>query len=94
MYICFSDINECMEGINYCADLCINGVGSYTCACNNTGYILNEDGYKCDGKCLTRFIFVCMHASNNTLCISYTRWLDYKVAWILSWWCAPLVFPI
>ena len=48
MYI-ISDINECAEGIDNCAQLCIDTDGSYTCSCS-LGYNLVEDGRECDGK--------------------------------------------
>ena len=44
-----SDINECAEGTDDCAQNCHNNVGSYTCSCN-TGYRLNADGFGCDGN--------------------------------------------
>ncbi len=44
-----SDINECAEGIDACAQNCHNNIGSYTCSCN-TGYRLASDGFACDGK--------------------------------------------
>ena len=43
------DINECVEGTDQCAQNCHNNIGSYTCSCN-TGYELNNDGFRCDGK--------------------------------------------
>ena len=43
------DVNEChTEERNNCDQICINTIGSYNCSCG-TGYLLNEDGYQCDG---------------------------------------------
>ena len=39
-YIQLSDKDEC-AGSNNCQQKCVDGVGTYTCACN-TGYKLNE----------------------------------------------------
>ena len=41
------DIDECSEGSDSCAQLCINTVGSYTCSCT-AGYILV--GQSCVGE--------------------------------------------
>ena len=43
------DINECMEGINLCEDICINTYGSYRCACSRKSFTLTEDGFHCQG---------------------------------------------
>lgn len=45
----YTDINECAEGTDRCAQNCHNNVGSYTCSCN-VGFRLNTNGYGCDGK--------------------------------------------
>ena len=44
-----SDINECDYGNGGCEHICTNTIGSYYCTCN-TGYSLNSDKHKCDGK--------------------------------------------
>ena len=46
---CITDIDECAEGTDRCAQNCHNNVGSYTCSCN-VGFRLNSNGYGCDGK--------------------------------------------
>ncbi len=43
------DVDECALGTDQCAQDCTNTVGSYTCNCR-TGYRLNPDGRRCDGK--------------------------------------------
>ena len=45
----FSDIFECCNGNGGCEHTCTNTAGSYYCTCN-TGYSLNSDKHKCDGK--------------------------------------------
>ena len=45
-----SDIIECEEQTDRCAQNCINSPGSYTCSCNS-GYRLQSDGFSCNGKC-------------------------------------------
>lgn len=44
-----TDIDECMTGVEQCDHNCENTVGSYTCFCDS-GFTLNVDGYRCDGK--------------------------------------------
>ena len=49
--LCFSDTDECMEGIHDCPITfsdCINTEGSYNCSCR-TGWS-GDDGYNCSGK--------------------------------------------
>ena len=43
------DIDECAMDIDGCAQGCNNTVGSFNCTCSE-GYVLNEDGFFCDGK--------------------------------------------
>ena len=50
------DINECREGLDECAENCINTVGSYTCSCNS-GYRLDSNGLNCNGKTVEKYIF-------------------------------------
>ena len=50
-----TDIDECNEGIDNCAQNCTNTIGSYACSCYS-GYVLNSDGLTCSGKTIT-----CMH---------------------------------
>lgn len=45
----FLDINECMEGENNCTGTCVNAYGSYTCLCNDKGFVTSEDGTTCEG---------------------------------------------
>ena len=44
-----TDINECAStgGLGPCAQICVNTVGSFTCACQ-PGY--SQNGYGCTGK--------------------------------------------
>lgn len=44
-----TDIDECMAGVEQCDHNCENTIGSYTCFCDS-GFTLNADGYRCDGK--------------------------------------------
>ena len=44
-----SDIDECMEEIHDCEQICNNVNGSYTCSCN-PGYIIDVDLRSCNGK--------------------------------------------
>ena len=48
------DEDECTVGDDFCDQTCTNTVGSYTCGCNH-GYVLNSNGYSCDGMLLTYF---------------------------------------
>ena len=49
------DIDECTDGIHFCAHNCFNTIGSYSCICE-IGYLLNEDGRQCDGIFFHRFL--------------------------------------
>ena len=52
MYIsAASDINECAEGTDGCAQTCNDTATSYTCSCNS-GYRLATDGHACYGESL------------------------------------------
>ena len=44
-----SDINECAEGIDDCAQVCTDVDLGYTCSCQS-GYHLASDERGCDGK--------------------------------------------
>ena len=44
----FSDIDECRDGRDNCAQNCSNTLGSFTCSCGD-GYRLGLDGYSCSG---------------------------------------------
>ena len=46
----YPDIDECNEGTHVCTPhTCVNTIGSYTCGCNS-GYLLDTDGFTCNGK--------------------------------------------
>lgn len=44
-----TDIDECIELLSNCSQLCIDTPGSYVCDCN-LGYTLDSDGVSCTGK--------------------------------------------
>ena len=44
-----SDVNECAEDTDDCAQVCIDIDLGYTCSCQS-GYRLASDGRGCDGK--------------------------------------------
>lgn len=44
-----SDVNECVEDTDDCAQVCIDIDLGYTCSCQS-GYRLASDGRGCDGK--------------------------------------------
>ena len=46
-----ADIDECVDGVNKCDQICHNNNGSYSCLCDD-GFALNDDGLHCDGKIL------------------------------------------
>ena len=43
------DIDECLVDGGGCDQDCNNTFGSFVCSCSE-GYMLNEDGYSCDGE--------------------------------------------
>ena len=47
------EIDECLLGIDACAQNCSNTVGGYTCSCE-AGYTLDSNGFDCSGWC---FVF-------------------------------------
>ena len=46
-----SEIDECAEETDGCAQTCVDTATSYTCSCNS-GYRLATDGHACDGELL------------------------------------------
>ena len=42
------EIHECNEGLDNCAQICTNTIGSFTCGCTG-GYTLDDDGFTCNG---------------------------------------------
>ena len=44
-----TDFHECEIDNGGCDQICINAVGDFHCNCSE-GYVLNEDGYTCDGE--------------------------------------------
>ena len=49
LLLMISDVNECAEGIDDCAQLCTDTVGSYTCSCSS-GHYLTDDSRGCEGN--------------------------------------------
>ena len=48
-----TDIDECDEDTDGCAQTCTNTNGSYVCSCDlESGYRLALDNYGCSGECL------------------------------------------
>ena len=47
---CVLDINECVETVHGCSDLCVNELGDFNCACTY-GYYLTADKKTCAGQC-------------------------------------------
>ena len=43
------DIDECAMDTDRCDQNCINTPGRFICNCSE-GYLINEDGYTCDGE--------------------------------------------
>ena len=48
--ILYADINECINSVHGCEDICINTDGSYMCDCRD-GYALNDDRRTCSINC-------------------------------------------
>ena len=46
------EIDECLLGIDACAQLCTNTIGGYACTCN-AGYTISSNRLGCDGKWCT-----------------------------------------
>jgi hypothetical protein len=42
-----NDVNECLEGLDNCDQVCVNTRGSYTCSCNN-GFTLDANQRTCN----------------------------------------------
>lgn len=45
----YADVDECATGQHKCEQHCVNTDGSYECECDYPGYLLNDDGFRCDG---------------------------------------------
>ena len=43
------DVDECLERLDECDQVCANIFGSYKCSCRH-GWTLNSDELRCDGK--------------------------------------------
>ena len=54
------DIDECTANTDRCADICVNTPGSYSCFCR-PGYVLNSDGYNCNGENHTAYIIITLN---------------------------------
>ena len=51
LFVCISDVNECTEDSDNCAQNCKNTIGSYQCYCSD-GYALDSDDlHTCNGMC-------------------------------------------
>ena len=56
-----TDINECLENINGCDEICMNTQGSYNCMCSD-GFTLQSDNHTCHGmftKCVLNNLYLC-----------------------------------
>ena len=71
-----TDIDECAQDIDGCAQICTNTVGNYTCSCNS-GYYLASDGHVCNGEFL-------LLAERFTACISSYYYVKLCIAKILA----------
>ena len=67
------DLDECATGVAKCDQICINTVGSHFCHCEQ-GYVLNMDGYHCDG------IF------DTLIKINYLILFPYSFCYVRDWW--------
>ncbi|XP_019645294.1 PREDICTED: multiple epidermal growth factor-like domains protein 6 [Branchiostoma belcheri] len=47
-HVAISDVDECAEGSDNCAQVCTNTEGSFTCSCWE-GYTLHDNGWFCHG---------------------------------------------
>ena len=63
-----SDIDECVEGTDGCAQTCADTDGSYTCSCNS-GYELTSNSHDCDGTTTTLYSWPCIHVNCYFSCI-------------------------
>ena len=61
MYV---DIDECVLSTDGCGQSCVNTPGSFMCNCSE-GYVLNEDGYTCDGENKMTYV------NNNILAVIF-----------------------
>ena len=74
MYACVhtTDINECIENTNGCAQTCTNTAGSFRCVCD-LGYELNSDERTCQGKSAAVKIILWYYLTCNTFARSYLQ---------------------
>ena len=45
-----ADIDECLENISGCSQICVNHNGSYECKCDTAEYVLASDGHNCSSE--------------------------------------------
>jgi len=57
------DIDECVDGISGCSQVCSNTDGSFECSCME-GYSLGSDEKSCEGACICIYTH---HSHTNTM---------------------------
>ena len=74
-----SDIDECTDGTNNCAQVCINTEGGFTCGCN-IGYLLDTDGITCNGmeKSFVHTIYLMLHL--------HMYYYTHNSLWVVIYW--------
>ena len=78
MVLLLSDVNECQEGTDLCAQNCHNSIGSYVCTCVD-GFIISIDGMNCIGEV---YIVIILWSWTSVLSVSLAnssppRWYSY-----------------
>jgi hypothetical protein len=61
-----TDVDECIEGMHSCSQICVNLEGSYRCACK-TGYQLNKGTCEDINECESQLSSQCDHSCVNSV---------------------------
>ena len=79
------DVDECIEGMHSCSQICVNLEGSYRCACK-TGYQLNKG--TCEG--IAYFLIDMVFKEVIIIVSSYSL----NIVWVILWFCCSVLYLI
>ncbi|CAH1257139.1 PKDREJ [Branchiostoma lanceolatum] len=66
VYVAYSDVDECADGTDDCAQVCTNTDGSFTCSCWS-GFTLQHNGQYCDGPKIDLYMEVILPITKDSI---------------------------